>query len=394
MSKKIVLGVSGSIAAYKAVSLVRLLIKSDYQVKVIMTPAATHFVSALTFATISKNDVSVDIIDKDTWNNHVELGLWADALLIAPATASTLSKLANGQSDNMLVATYLSAKCAVFIAPAMDLDMWKHPSTKSNLTALQSYGNHIIPVGNGELASGLVGDGRLAEPADILQFLNDALQVKQDLIGKKIIITAGPTKEALDPVRFISNHSTGRMGICLAEECVKRGARVTLILGPTSLSCQTTGVKTISVVSAQEMYDAATKHFKDSDIAIMAAAVADYRPKTLSVQKIKKKDDDMSIALERTPDIAKALGASKSKGQYTIGFALETQNGLANAKGKLERKNFDLIVLNSLSDKGAGFKHNTNKVSIVNKNGDVQEYPLKSKMAVAKDIINQLISII
>ncbi len=392
MSKKIILGVSGSIAVYKSVYLVRLLIKSGYDVKVVMTPAATKFVSALTFATISKNPVSLNIIDKDTWSNHVELGLWADAMLIAPATASTLSKLSTGLSDNMLIATYLSAKCPVFIAPAMDLDMWKHPSTRSNITALQSYGNYIIPVGTGELASGLIGDGRLAEPDDILRYLNEAL-INKDLKGKKVIITAGPTQEALDPVRFLSNHSTGKMGICLAEECAIRGAKVTLILGPTHLQCNHPEVKTIKISTAQDMYDVAVEEFKSSSIAIMAAAVADYRPKNTSAQKIKKKNNDMSIELERTPDIAKTLGENKTHEQYTIGFALETHNALENAKGKLKRKNFDLIVLNSLEDKGAGFKHNTNKVSIVNKSGDVEEYPLKPKQQVAIDIIDQLISI-
>ena len=388
---KIILGVTGSIAAYKSLALVRLLVKAGNEVKVIMTPAATAFVAPLSFSTLSKNDVIIELIDDTNWNNHVELGLWADAFVIAPATATTLSKLASGQSDNMIVATYLSAKCPVFFAPAMDLDMWKHPATQSNIKKLQSYGNHMIPVGHGELASGLVGEGRMAEPEDIVAFLNSHSKKKADLAGKKVLITAGPTREAIDPVRYISNHSTGRMGIELAEECVSRGASVDLILGPTVLKASHPAIKTTNVSSAQEMYEACREIFASSDIAIFAAAVADYTPENTSDIKIKKKAGDMDIALKRTPDIAAQMGDLKRKDQINVGFALETNNGEVNAKRKLDKKNFDLIVLNSLKDKGAGFKHNTNKVTIYQRGGTSQSYPLKSKRAVAADIMDTIV---
>lgn len=391
MYRKIILGVSGSIAVYKALSLTRLLIKSGCEVKVVMTPASTHFVRPLSFATLSKNEVGVDLIDNDTWANHVDLGLWADAMIIAPATASTLSKLANGQSDNMLVATYLSAKCPVYVAPAMDLDMWKHPSTKRNLSLLEEYGNTIIPVGHGELASGLVGDGRMAEPEDIVTFLQKESKVNQDLAGKTVIVTAGPTREPLDPVRFISNHSTGRMGICIAEECSRRGASVKLVLGPTELRPADSAIEIIPVMSAQDMYDAVTERYAECDIAVMAAAVADYTPETTADKKIKKKEGDMGIALKRTLDIAKEIGKRKQSGQVNIGFALETNNELQNAVRKVSSKNFDFIVLNSLRDKGAGFAHNTNKVSIVHNEDQVNEYDLKSKAEVAVDIVNEIV---
>lgn len=356
-----------------------------------MTPASTHFVRPLSFATLSKNEVGVDLIDNDTWANHVDLGLWADAMIIAPATASTLSKLANGQSDNMLVATYLSAKCPVYVAPAMDLDMWKHPSTKRNLSLLEEYGNTIIPVGHGELASGLVGDGRMAEPEDIVTFLQKESKVNQDLAGKTVIVTAGPTREPLDPVRFISNHSTGRMGICIAEECSRRGASVKLVLGPTELRPADSAIEIIPVMSAQDMYDAVTERYAECDIAVMAAAVADYTPETTADKKIKKKEGDMGIALKRTLDIAKEIGKRKQSGQVNIGFALETNNELQNAVRKVSSKNFDFIVLNSLRDKGAGFAHNTNKVSIVHNEDQVNEYDLKSKAEVAVDIVNEIV---
>lgn len=394
MSKKIILGVSGSIAAYKSLQLVRLLVKSGHEVKVIMTDAATHFVSALSFATLSRHDVSTQLIDNDTWNNHVDLGLWADAMIIAPATATTLSKLANGLCDNMLVATYLSAKCPVYIAPAMDLDMWKHPSTWDNIKKLVSYGNQVIPVGHGELASGLIGAGRMAEPEDIVDFLHESLQSVHDLADKKVLITAGPTRESFDPVRFIGNNSTGKMGIELAEECASRGAEVTIVLGPTHLQPTNNDIKVINVKSAQDMYEAVIKSYGHTDVTILAAAVADYRPATQSDSKIKKKEGDLSISLVRTIDIAESIGKIKKNHQVNIGFALETNNEMANAKRKLVKKNLDFIVLNSLNDKGAGFAHNTNKVSIVHKDDNVIEYELKSKREVSKDIVNEIVSIL
>lgn len=394
MSKKIILGVSGSIAAYKSLQLVRLLVKSGHEVKVIMTDAATHFVSALSFATLSRHDVSTQLIDNDTWNNHVDLGLWADAMIIAPATATTLSKLANGLCDNMLVATYLSAKCPVYIAPAMDLDMWKHPSTRDNIKKLVSYGNQVIPVGHGELASGLIGAGRMAEPEDIVDFLHESLQSVHDLADKKVLITAGPTRESFDPVRFIGNNSTGKMGIELAEECASRGAEVTIVLGPTHLQPTNNDIKVINVKSAQDMYEAVIKSYGHTDVTILAAAVADYRPATQSDSKIKKKEGDLSISLVRTIDIAESIGKIKKNHQVNIGFALETNNEMANAKRKLVKKNLDFIVLNSLNDKGAGFAHNTNKVSIVHKDDNVIEYELKSKREVSKDIVNEIVSIL
>jgi phosphopantothenoylcysteine decarboxylase / phosphopantothenate---cysteine ligase len=388
--KHIVLGVSGSIAAYKSVSLVRLLIKAGYDVKVIMTPSATSFVAPLTFATLSKHPVFIDVIDGDSWNNHVDLGLWADAFVVAPATASTISKMAAGQSDNMLVATYLSAKCPVYIAPAMDLDMWKHPATQANIKLLESYSNHIIPVGHGELASGLVGAGRMAEPEDIVAFL-DSRDKKKDLTGKIVMITAGPTREPLDPVRYISNHSTGRMGIAIADECQERGATVYLILGPTDLRPSSSHIHIKHVQSAEDMYEACIALFEEVDIAVFAAAVADYTPEEKSDIKIKKKADDMHLPLKRTQDIAGSLGQKKRSNQITVGFALETNDESANAQRKLDKKNFDFIVLNSLREKGAGFKHDTNKVTIYSKDGSTHPFLLKSKRAVAKDIIDLVV---
>lgn len=373
--------------------LTRQLIKQGCEVKVVMTEASTHFVSPLSFSALSKNAVSINLIDNETWSNHVDLGLWADAMIVAPATATTLSKMASGQSDNMLVATYLSAKCPVYIAPAMDLDMWIHPATVSNIQKLSSYGNIIIPIGHGELASGLVGDGRMAEPEDIIKYLADTIRSEGDLNEKNIIITAGPTFESIDPVRYIGNHSTGLMGICLAEECRARGAKVKLILGPTHLSPKDGNIEVVNVRSAEEMHDQVMKDFEKSDVVILAAAVADYRSKTIAAEKIKKANGDMTLELTRTIDIAQALGRIKSKKQITIGFALETTEELNNAKKKLLKKNFDFIVLNSLKDEGAGFAHNTNKVSVVHKDDTVNVYELKSKKAVAKDIIDELVSI-
>ena len=387
---KIVLGVSGSIAAYKSLSLVRLLIKAGKEVKVVMTHAATEFVAPLSFSTLSKNDVFIDVVSEESWNNHVDLGLWADVMIIAPATANTLSKMASGQADNMLVATYLSAKCPVLFAPAMDLDMWKHPSTQKNVQTLQSYGNFLIPVAHGELASGLVGDGRMAEPEHIFDLL-ERHSKKKDLTGKKILITAGPTRESIDPVRFISNHSSGRMGIALAEECKSRGAKVELILGPSNIKVYEEGISITEVVSATDMYTAAKATWPSCDIGIFAAAVADYTPINPSENKMKKVKGNLQIELERTQDIALDLGSNKKDGQLTIGFAMETSDEKVNARKKLGKKNFDMIVLNSLREPGAGFQHDTNKVSIFHKSGKENSYGLKSKRDVATDIINELV---
>ena len=393
-NKNVLLGITGSIAAYKAASLIRLLIKSDYKVKVIMTPSACDFITPLTISTLSKHEVITEIAESGQWHNHVALGLWADLFLIAPCTATTLSKMASGLADNMLIATYLSAKCPVIIAPAMDLDMWKHGSTISNLKTIKSYGNDIIPVGHGELASGLVGDGRMAEPEAIVSYLNDYLSHDQDLTGKKVLITAGPTYEFLDPVRYIGNPSSGKMGIALAEECASRGAKVTLVLGPSQLSPADESIKLKRVRSAEEMYQACLKVYKSTDITIFAAAVADYTPMGTSIHKIKKKGGNLKLELKRTKDIAGELGKVKSENQINIGFSLETKSGEANAKDKLAKKNFDIIVLNSLQDKGAGFKGNTNKVTIFNKNGEMKKYPLKSKTKVAKDIVNHIVTLV
>jgi len=392
--KKIILGITGSIAAYKSASLCRLLIKAGCEVKVIMTQHASEFITPLSLSTLSKNEVISAIATEDNWSNHVELGLWADVFLIAPATANTMAKMTVGLADNMLVATYLSAKCPVFIAPAMDLDMWIHGSTKNNLAKLQTYGNEIIPVGHGELASGLVGDGRMAEPEEIVKYLEVYLNKKKDLINKKVLITAGPTRESIDPVRFITNHSTGKMGIVLADECAARGATVELVLGPSDLRATHANVITTRVSSAEEMYQACTEHHHDADVTILAAAVADYTPVHSADQKIKKKPGDMSIDLKRTKDIAANLGKVKSNAQIHVGFALETQNGIENAVGKLERKNLDFIVLNTLEDKGAGFGTQSNKVSIIHKSGEIIKYDLKSKKKVAVDIVNELIQLI
>ena len=389
-SKKIILCITGSIAAYKAASLTRLLIKAQAEVRVIMTPSACAFISPLTLSTLSKHNVHTEVSDGNSWNNHVELGLWADAMIVAPCTATTLGKMANGIADNMLVATYLSAKCPVYIAPAMDLDMWIHPSTKANLTKLKSYGNGIIPVGNGELASGLTGEGRMAEPEDIVTYLSTKLAKNQDLAGKTVIVTAGPTHEALDPVRFIGNRSSGKMGISIAEECASRGAKVQLILGPSNLNSNHVNVTTLKVTSAEDMYQSSIANFDKCDIAVMAAAVADYTPQTVSNIKIKKKDGDLSIPLKRTKDIAAHLGSIK-KNQILIGFALETNDEIFNANRKLQKKNLDFIVLNSLNDKRAGFQHDTNKIRIIKSESDIKVYPLKSKTEVAIDIVDEIV---
>ncbi len=388
--KKVLIGITGSIAAYKIAFLTRLLVKNGAEVKIIMTEAATQFISALTLATLSKNDVLLDIHSEEKWNNHVELGLWADILIVAPATANTLSKMASGESDNMLCATYLSSKCPVFIAPAMDLDMWKHPSTKGNIEKLEAYGNLIIPVGHGELASGLVGDGRMAEPEDIVQFINSYFVGKQDLTGKTAIVTAGPTYEAIDPVRFIGNRSSGKMGIAIASVLKERGATVHLILGPSTQTVDPE-INLVRVESAQDMYEASLERFKSADIAVFAAAVADFTPDKVADQKIKKTGDRLNISLKKTKDIALELSKIKEAHQFTVGFALETNNALENAMKKIAKKKFNFIVLNSLEDKGAGFAHDTNKVTIIKDNGNSNVYPLKSKKAVAIDIVEEIV---
>jgi phosphopantothenoylcysteine decarboxylase/phosphopantothenate--cysteine ligase len=393
--KKILLGVSGGIAAYKTASLVRLFIKAGAHVQVIMTPASKDFVTPLTLSTLSKNPVHSTFFNQEdedaVWNNHVELGLWADLMIIAPATANTLSKMATGNCDNLLIATYLSAKCPVYFAPAMDLDMYKHPSTLSSFAALKQFGNIIIPAENGELASGLSGEGRMAEPENIIAFLEADLESKLPLKGRKILITAGPTYEAIDPVRFIGNHSSGKMGFDIANEAAKLGAQVILVAGPTHFKIKNSLVEVINVVSAQEMYEACHLHYNKVDVAIAAAAVADYKPKVVALQKIKKAADEFSIELEKTKDILASLGAIK-RNQFLIGFALETQNEIENAKLKIQKKNLDLIVLNSLQDEGAGFKKETNKVTFIDKNFKIEPMELKSKEAVASDILNKVIS--
>jgi len=394
--KNIILAISGSIAAYKCAPLTRLLIKVGANVKVIMTPAATDFITPLTLSTLSKNQVFSDVSSDEGWHNHVELGLWADAMIVAPATANTLARMANGLCDNMLLAVYLSARCPIFFAPAMDLDMWTHPATQKNISTLEQYGNHLIPAEHGELASGLVGVGRMAEPENILKTLSDFFakkNIEQDLVGKKAIVTSGPTHETIDPVRYLGNRSTGRMGVSLAEELARRGAAVTLITGPVNIKAFGKNITTIPVKSAQEMYERTMKYFPEADIAIMAAAVADYTPKTVSSTKVKKKPGDMQIELKRTKDIAYEIGQIKEAHQTTVGFALETNNEIENAKKKLAKKNFDFIVLNSLNDKGAGFQHNTNKVTILDKQGNSQAYELKSKPQVAKDIVDYFVQI-
>lgn len=392
--KKILLGVSGGIAAYKTANLVRLFIKAGAQVQVVMSPASLHFVTPLTLATLSKNPVYSTFYNEEEatgeWNNHVELGLWADLMLVAPATANTLSKMANGNCDNLLIATYLSAKCPVYFAPAMDLDMYKHPSTLDSFHKLKSFGNTIIPAENGELASGLSGEGRMAEPENIIAFLENDILEKLPLKGKKILVTAGPTFEAIDPVRFIGNHSSGKMGFDIANEAAKNGAEVILISGPTHLKTENSQVNLIRVTSAQEMYDACHQYYTDVDVAIAAAAVADYKPKNVANQKIKKNDATFTIELEKTKDILASLGAIK-KNQFLIGFALETENEIEHAKLKIQKKNLDLIVLNSLNDKGAGFGKPTNKVTFIDKNFQIEPMDLKSKEAVALDIINKII---
>lgn len=395
--KNILLGITAGIAAYKTASLVRLFIKAGANVKVVMTPASKDFITPLTLSTLSKNPVlssfTNDDDENDTWNNHVELGLWADLFLIAPATANTLSKMATGNSDNLLLATYLSAKCPVYFAPAMDLDMYKHKSTKFSLETLQEFGNIMIPAESGELASGLVGEGRMAEPETILKFIENHIIKGLPLYNKKIIITAGPTYEAIDPVRFIGNHSSGKMGFEIAKAAAHLGAEVILVSGPTHQRVTNDLIKVIPVVSAIEMYEAVHQYFENSDVAILSAAVADYKPKFVANQKIKKKDVTLTLELEKTKDILASLGKIKKK-QLLVGFALETNNEIENAIKKLKNKNLDLIVLNSLSDKGAGFGGNTNKVTLINKEEQITNYDLKSKADVAEDILSEILKLI
>ncbi|WP_425075812.1 bifunctional phosphopantothenoylcysteine decarboxylase/phosphopantothenate--cysteine ligase CoaBC [Psychroserpens sp. S379A] len=393
-SKNILLGITAGIAAYKTANLVRLFIKAGANVKVVMTPASKDFVTPLTLSTLSKNPVHSSFTNDDdenaVWNNHVELGLWADYFVIAPATANTMSKMANGTCDNLLLATYLSAKCPVYFAPAMDLDMYKHPSTLASFEKLKSFGNTMIPATSGELASGLVGEGRMAEPEDILSFIENDILDQLPLRGKKLLVTAGPTYEAIDPVRFIGNHSSGKMGFEIAKAAANLGAEVELISGPTHQKITHSLVNLTHVTSASEMYDAAHKYFDVVDIAILSAAVADYKPKNVSDKKIKKAPSTFSIELEKTKDILKSLGANK-KHQFLVGFALETNNELEHAKGKLEAKNLNLIVLNSLNDKGAGFGGSTNKVTFITDTKKVIEHQLKSKTKVAQDLMQQII---
>ena len=394
--KKVLLGVTAGIAAYKTANLVRLFIKSGCQVKVVMTPAAKEFVTPLTLSTLSKNPVLSSFTtdeDDELWNNHVELGIWADLFLICPATANTMSKMSNGNCDNLLIATYLSAKCKVFFAPAMDLDMFKHKSTQLSISKLISYGNLLIPPVFGELASGLVGEGRMAEPQDIIGFIERNLSVKLPLHGKTFLITAGPTFESIDPVRFIGNHSSGKMGFALAETAFKLGAKVILISGPTSQKLSTSSIELTLITSSDEMFEKVTDKYDEVDVVIMSAAVSDFKPKTISNQKIKKSNKTLSIEVEKTKDILSYLGKNK-KNQLLIGFALETDNEIENAKHKLNNKNLDLIVLNSLNDKGAGFGVDTNKITIISKENKTLNFPLKDKKSVSLDIVNNIIELI
>jgi len=394
-NKNIILGVCGSIAAYKSAFLVRLLVKAGANVKVILTPDGANFITPLTLATLSKNPVYTQYFEEETgvWSNHVELGLWADLIIIAPISANTLAKLSTGICDNLLTAVYLSAKCKVYVAPAMDLDMWKHESTQQNIQRITGFGNTVIAPGSGELASGLVGEGRMAEPEEIVRFLENAIKKSMPLFGKKVMVTAGPTYEAIDPVRFIGNHSSGKMGFAIADELVRLGADVTLVAGPT-VNNGVESYKRIDVVSAEEMFKACSAIFETTDITVMCAAVADYRPKFVASQKIKKQDSNFILELEKTTDILAALGMRKKGNQILVGFALETNDEENYAKGKLEKKNLDLIVLNSLNDKGAGFKSDTNKITIFNKALQKTVFEMKSKTEVAKDICEAILKIL
>ncbi len=392
--KKVVLGVTAGIAAYKTASLVRIFIKLGAEVKVVMTPKSKNFITPLVLSTLSKNPVYSTFFDKneekELWNNHVNVGVWADYMVIAPASANTISKMANGVCNNFLLAAYLSAKCPVYIAPAMDLDMYAHPSTKKNLNTLDSFGNKIIPATYGELASGLTGEGRMAEPKDIITFMENDILSKLPLKGKKVLVTAGPTYESIDPVRFIGNRSSGKMGFAIAKVAANLGAKVVLISGPSNQNVNNSFIKRIDVVSAKQMYDAVNKHFSNTDIAVLSAAVSDYKPKNIASQKIKKKDAALNIELTKTIDILESLGKIKEK-QYLVGFALETNNEIENAKNKLQRKNLDAIILNSLKDKGSGFLADTNKITFIDNNFNEKVFELSPKIEVAKNIINEII---
>ena len=390
--KKILLGITGSIAAYKSAVLTRLLVKAGAEVRIIMTTASRDFVSPLTLSTLSKNPVLSDLAEDDSWANHVMLGRWADVMLIAPLSCNTLAKMAGGACDNLLMAVYLSATSPVVIAPAMDEDMWQHPSAKNNLNKISSYGNYCIPVEHGELASGLTGEGRMAEPETIVNWLHDFFSANLVLKGKRVLVTAGPTHEAIDPVRFIGNHSSGKMGIAIASEMKKRGAEVTLVLGPSQVPVEP-DIKVIHVTTAAEMHKACVRIFARTEIAVMSAAVADYTPAKFSGEKIKKEDSNLVLTLARTIDILKSLGAKKKKAQLLIGFALETNNERENALKKLRSKNVDLIVLNSLKDEGAGFGHDTNKITIFDKAGKAHPFEVKSKKEAAVDIVNSIINL-
>ncbi|MBQ8221010.1 MAG: bifunctional phosphopantothenoylcysteine decarboxylase/phosphopantothenate--cysteine ligase CoaBC [Bacteroidaceae bacterium] len=393
--KKIVLGITGSIAAYKAAVLIRLLIKKGAEVQVVITPAGKEFITPITLSALtSKPVISEFFAQRDgSWHSHVALGQWADAMLVAPATASSIGKMAHGIADNMLITTYLSMKAPVFVAPAMDLDMFAHPSTTANLNTLRSYGNHIIEPAEGELASHLVGKGRMEEPENIVAYLERYFTQRDELAGKKIVITAGPTYEKIDPVRFIGNYSSGKMGFALAEECAARGAEVTLVAGPVQMKTSHPAIHRIDVESCAEMYEATTAAFTEANAAILCAAVADFTPETTADTKIKREGDDLVLRLKPTHDIAAALGRMKQPHQHLVGFALETNDETAHAQDKLRRKNLDFIVLNSLRDAGAGFRHDTNKVTIIS-DSDIKEYPLKSKAEVAKDIVDELVRIV
>jgi phosphopantothenoylcysteine decarboxylase / phosphopantothenate---cysteine ligase len=389
--KKIILGITGSIAAYKSILLVRLLVTAGAEVKVVMTPAAKDFVTSLTLATLSKNKVLIQLADEDMWSNHVMLGRWADVMLIAPLSCNTMARMATGMCDNLLLATYLSATCPVVVAPAMDEDMWHHPATKKNIEALESFGNKVISVTKGELASGLYGEGRMAEPQEIVTYLEEHFFRGKELAGKTALVTAGPTYEAIDPVRFIGNHSSGKMGLAIAEALYNHGAEVKLVHGPTKSSPTFKGIQITKVTTAREMFEACMSNFPSADIAVMTAAVADYKPSTVATQKIKKVDETFELTLVKTKDILKSLGAIKRDKQLLVGFALETNNEKENAVKKLKDKNADLIVLNSMNDSEAGFGKETNKVTIFDKDRTEHRYEAKSKKLVAEDIVELII---
>ena len=393
--KKVLLGITASIAAYKTAELVRLFKKAGASVRVIQTEASLDFIASLTLATLSENPVLTKMVDPDSgeWSNHVELGLWADIMVIAPLTANTMAKMKAGECDNLLLATYLSAKCPIYFAPAMDLDMYKHSSTKANISTLQEYGNILIPSGFGELASGLVGEGRMAEPSEIIDSITAELNKDLPLTNKRVLITAGPTHESIDPARYIANRSSGKMGIALAVEAANNGALVSLVLGPTHLNCKHANITVYKVVTASQMHEQVNAHFPTTEIGIFAAAVADYKPDVVAKNKIKKSDSNLNISLEKTVDILAEIGNKKNDKQFIVGFALETDNEVENAKDKLKRKNLDMIVLNSLNNNGAGFLHNTNKITIIDKANNISDFELKDKSEVAKDVIDKIIEL-